>query len=357
MENRSISGEKRGMSMVIQYKCPNCGDDMRFDSHSGMLSCASCGRKDNIQDLPDEFITNHFDEEEAKQYQCENCGAVVITDADTTATSCSFCGAAVVLGDRLTRALAPAKVLPFKISKDEARAAFKKWCKNGLLTPKGFMSANRIKEITGLYVPFWLYDLNAQAEVKAIGVRTRQYSRGDYIYTEKKYYDVYRDITMDYSRVPVDASEKMHDELMDKLEPFHYQDMEDFRTPYLAGYIAEKYNYDDEAMFPRVKDKISGYIDSYISSTIRGYSYVNYKQRNISTSKRHAAYVLLPVWMVYYDYDHHVHTFAMNGQTGKVVGKPPISKKKVVAWFTSIAATTFVGIKIVALMMGGGLLW
>ena len=29
--------------------------------------------------------------------------------------------------------------------------------------------------------------------------------------------------------------------------------------------------------------------------------------------------------MVYYDYDQSEHTFAMNGQTGKVVGKPPLS--------------------------------
>lgn len=343
--------------MVIQYKCPNCGDDMTFDSHTGMLSCTSCGRQDNIQELPDDYITNRFDEEEAKQYHCENCGAIVITDADTTATTCSFCGAGVVLGDRLTGDLAPVKVLPFKISRDEARAAFKKWCKNGILTPKGFMTANRIKEITGLYVPFWLYDLNTQAEVQAIGVKSREYTKGNYIYTEKKYYDVYRDINMDYVRVPVDASEKMHDELMDKLEPFHYQDLERFKTPYLAGYIAEKYNYDDNQLFPRVKDKVASYIDEQIRSTIRGYSYVNYKHRNIETQKKYAAYVLLPVWMVYYDYDKHVHTFAMNGQTGKVVGKPPISKKKVTYWFTGIAGTAFIGIKIAALVMGGGLLW
>ncbi|MFP3488727.1 TFIIB-type zinc ribbon-containing protein, partial [Staphylococcus sp. SIMBA_130] len=126
------------------------------------------GRKDNIEDFSEEFITTTFSEDEAKQYNCNNCGAVIITEADTTATNCSFCGAGVVLGDRLSGDLAPAKVIPFTISKEEAMAAFRKWCRNGRLTPKGFMTADRVKGITGLYVPFWLYDLDSKADVKAV---------------------------------------------------------------------------------------------------------------------------------------------------------------------------------------------
>lgn len=59
----------------------------------------------------------------------------------------------------------------------------------------------------------------------------------------------------------------MKDELMDKLEPYSYEELKDFQTAYLAGYIAEKYNYTDEELFPRAKEKISSYIDSYIHST------------------------------------------------------------------------------------------
>lgn len=342
--------------MVIHYKCPNCGADMEFDATSGMLSCDSCGRKDKIENLSDEFITTTFSEDEAKQYNCNNCGAVIITEADTTATNCSFCGAGVVLGDRLSGDLAPVKVIPFTISKEEARAAFRKWCRNGRLTPKGFMSANRIKGITGLYVPFWLYDLDSKAKVKAVGTKVRTYTRGNYIYTEKKFYDVYRDIDLSYVKVPVDASEKLDDELMDKLEPYDYQEFKDFKTPYLAGYIAEKYNFSDEELFARVKSKVEPYIESYTRSTIRGYSSVNYKSKNIRTKKKNAYYVLLPVWMVYYDFDKQEHTFAMNGQTGKVVGKPPISIGKVASWFGGIAATTFVALKVISFGVGG-VLW
>lgn len=340
--------------MVIHYKCPNCGDDMAFDSESGNLSCSSCGNKEKIEDFSDEFITSTFSEDEAKEYHCENCGGAVITEAETTATTCSFCGAGVVIGDRLSGDLMPARVIPFTISKEEAMAAFKKWCKNGRLTPNGFMTADRVKGITGIYIPFWLYDLDSKIFIDAIGTKVRTYSRGDYIYTETSYFNVHREIQLDHVKVPVDASEKMKDDIMDKLEPYDYGNLKDFKTPYLAGYIAEKYNYDEKQLYPRVKSKIQGYIESYIQSTVGGYTSVRYDRKDINTKSRRSLYTLMPIWMVYYDYDKQEHTFAMNGQTGKIIGKPPLSMKKIMKWFGGIAGISFVGIKVLALMMGGG---
>ncbi|WP_062352690.1 TFIIB-type zinc ribbon-containing protein [Bacillus kwashiorkori] len=340
--------------MVIHYKCPDCGADMAFDSESGTLLCSSCGRQDKIEDFSEDHISAQFSEDEAKEYHCNNCGATLITDADTTATTCSFCGAGVVLSDRLSGVLAPTKVIPFTVSREEAVQAFKKWCKNGRLTPKDFMTADRIKSITGMYVPFWFYDLNSKVEISGIGTKVRKYTRGDYIYTETKYYDVYRNINLDYVKVPVDASEKMNDELMDKIEPYNYDQLNNFKTAYLAGYIAEKYNYDSNQLLPRAKAKIDRYIESFIKGTVSEYVTVNYKQKDIRTNQRRSYYVLLPVWMVSYDFKRSEYIFAMNGQTGKVVGKVPISYGKVAAWFGGIAGTTFLTLKIVSLLLGGG---
>ncbi|WFR56937.1 hypothetical protein QA584_25525 [Anaerocolumna sp. AGMB13025] len=368
--------------MVVQYKCPNCGADMAYDSTSGMLHCDSCGRNDSIESFQkagsgtdsktetgtDSFHSHEehhkekdrdfhsYDENETAEYHCKNCGAVLITDKNTTATTCSFCGAGVVLADRLSGSMKPAKVIPFTINKQQAQEAFKKWCKKGLLTPKGFMTANRIKSISGLYVPFWLYDLNGQGEADATCTRVRTYPQGDYIYTETSYYHVYRQVNLNYLKVPADASEKMNDELMDKLEPYHYNDLKDFNMPYLAGYLAEKYNYDDKTLFSRVEDRVTDFVDTYIKSTIGGYTTTSYNQKNIRVKEQQADYVLLPVWMVCYDYKQSEHTFAMNGQTGKIVGKPPLSVGKMAAWFTGISAGVFAVLKIIAVLTGGPIL-
>ncbi|MCM3342099.1 TFIIB-type zinc ribbon-containing protein [Paenibacillus sp. MER TA 81-3] len=343
---------------IIEYKCPNCGSGMVFDADTGMLSCYSCGRKDNIEQIPDPLTKHVFsDEDEAREYHCNSCGAVIMTEAETSATSCSFCGSAVVLSDRLTGELAPVKIIPFSISKEQAMKAFRKWCGKGLVTPSGFMTADRIKGITGLYVPFWLYDLHNDVEVHARATKVSTYRSGDYEYTKTDYYDLYREICLDYVKVPIDASEKMNDELMDKLEPFPYDKLESFKTPYLAGYIAEKYSYNDEELYPRVKDKIDKYIYSYINSTVSGYATVNYTDVDIDTELERADYVLLPVWMVQYDYNKRKYTFAMNGQTGKVVGKPPISKMKVAGWFAGISGISFLALHLVSSWIIGGGFW
>lgn len=338
---------------VIEYKCPSCGSGMTFDSTTSMLSCPSCGRKDNIEQLPDPLKQQVFTEDEVREYHCESCGAVIVTEPETSATTCSFCGSAVVLSDRLTGKLAPQQVIPFAISKEEAMAAFKKWCRKGLLTPRGFMTANRIQGITGMYVPFWLYDLLNNIDVRGRGTKVRSYRRGDYQYTETDHYEFYRRIRLNYVRLPIDASAKMDDELMDKLEPFPYDQLKTFKTPYLAGYIAEKYNYTSEQLTPRAREKTMPYIESYISSTVSEYTTVSYADKQIDTTVKRANYVLLPVWMVYYNYKGKQYTFAMNGQTGKVVGKPPLSKGKMAAWFAGVSALSFVGLKILAWLWGG----
>lgn len=329
---------------------------MSFDATSGKLSCPNCGREDDIETFPEENIQQKFTPEETKEYHCENCGAVLLTEAETTATHCSFCGAPVILSDRLTGDLAPAKVIPFNISKEEAVTAFRKWTKNGRLTPRGFMNGDRIKKMTGMYVPFWLYDIDGKAEVAAIGTSVRTYQQGDTVITETDFYDVQREIDLSYLKVPADASEKMDDELMDKLEPYDYDNLKDFRMPYLAGFLAEKYDFDEDALFSRIESKIVPYIDSYIGSTIAGYSSVSYTNKQINANKKKVYYTLFPVWMVYYDFENKEHTFAMNGQTGKVVGKPPISGFKVAAWFTGIAVSTFAVLTAISYLVGG-VLW
>lgn len=218
------------------------------------------------------------------------------------------------------------------------------------------MNGDRIKKMTGMYVPFWLYDIDGKAEVAAIGTRMRTYQQGDTVITETDFYDVYREIDLSYLKVPADASEKMDDELMDKLEPYDYSDLKDFRMPYLAGFLAEKYDFDEDALFSRIESKIVPYIDTYIGSTISGYSTVSYTNKQIIANKKKVYYTLFPVWMVYYDFENKEHTFAMNGQTGKVVGKPPISGGKVAAWFMGIAISTFAVLKTISYLVGG-VLW
>ena len=57
----------------------------------------------------------------------------------------------------------------------------------------------------------------------------------------------------------------------------------------------------------------------------------------------------MPVWILNYNYKGKIHTFAMNGQTGKIVGKLPKSFGKIAAWFGGI----FAGVTGILMLLGG----
>lgn len=354
--------------MVIQHKCPSCGADLVFNPKTGMLNCESCGFEENIENMKQSQAneenqsnqasaseTNYqtYGDDGATQYQCKNCGAILITDADTSATTCSFCDAPMILGDRLSGELSPSKIIPFTITKEQAEEAFHKWRGKGLLQPTSFKKANRVKSITGMYVPFWLYDMNSRGDIHAECTKVRHFSEGEYDVTETKHFHVYRDVDLYYNKIPVDASEKMDDTMMDMLEPFDYSDLHNFQTAYLSGYLAEKYNYTDKDLYPRIESRVKKFTEDYARGTMSTYSTVSIQSNNTQIHQTQAHYTLLPVWIFCYDHEHAEHNFMMNGQTGKIVGKPPISTQKSIAAFSIISLICFIIIKIIMFIIGG----
>ncbi len=363
--------------MVIDFKCPQCAADMEYDSELGTLHCASCGYSEAIENAPvlkeeGEVTVAPFDAKEIpdeaeffaeaeektvstyreeQEFICRSCGAVLVTEAETSATVCAYCGSPVALGERLCGKLAPDKVIPFTVSKEEAQAGYRKWAKNGLLTPRDFMTEKRLGEITGIYVPFWLYDLNVNAEADCLCTKKRSYRRGDYIISETDYYHVYRRANLNYRKVPADASVKLDDTVMDCLEPYNYAELKDFNVKYLAGFQAERYGEEADSLLGRVKARVQKYAERYLQESITGYATTTYNKRESVANKQQDYYALLPVWLLGYDYKGEHRTYAMNGQTGKVVGKPPVSKGRMAKWFSILYAGSFLLLSLIVYLV------
>ena len=127
--------------------------------------------------------------------------------------------------------------------KNQAVDIYKKWLKKGPLTPKELSTSSTIEKISGVYVPFWLYSYSARSQMNAHANKVRTTRKGDTEYTYTDHFDVYRDVRAQFNRIPADASEKMPDKEMDMLEPYNYEDIENFAMPYLSGYLSERFNY------------------------------------------------------------------------------------------------------------------
>ena len=276
-----------------------------------------------------------------RTYVCKSCGGEIVGDETTGATSCPFCGNPVVMMGQFSGALKPDYVIPFKLDKKAAKEALKKHYQGKRLLPKVFKDANHIDEIKGIYVPFWLFDADANADIRYKATRTSHWSDSDYNYTKTDYYSIWRSGSLGFSGVPVDGSSKIENDLMESIEPFDFSQAVDFQTAYLAGYLADKYDVDAEQSIVRANERIKTSTEQAFQSTVQGYATVIPEYSGVRLFNTNAKYALYPVWILNTSWNGKKYTFAMNGQTGKLVGDLPLDKSALMKW--RIALTGIVG--------------
>ena len=232
--------------------------------------------------------------------------------------------------------LKPDYIIPFKLDKKAAKAKFFEHLKGKRLLPKVFKSENHIDEIRGVYVPFWLFDSDVNANIRYKATRVRTWSDSENDYTETSYYAVYRGGNIAFENVPVDGSSKMPDDLMESVEPFDFGEAKEFATAYFAGYLADKYDVDAEQSVERANARVKSSTEQEFAKTVTGYASVTTEQSSIKLSNGVAKYAMYPVWILNTTWKGQKFTFAMNGQTGKFVGNLPLDKGAFFKWFFAL---------------------
>ena len=336
------------MSDVISYKCPNCGAPLTFNIPSQKWECHFCAStfdKSESNQFEQQggggsnfWNPEAFADEDAAVYECPSCGGQVITDKNTSSTFCAYCHNPTVLASRLKGEYRPARLIPFQFTREQAVEAVKKLCKGRPLLPKEFRKCAENGEITGLYVPFWLFSADVDATMTATGRRIHTWSDGNYRYTKTDVYHVQREGTVPFRLVPVDGSSRMDDRLMDGLEPFSYDQLMQFSMEYLSGFYAENFDVDSQSSFRRFSSRATGGAEQALRDTVRGYTSVDSVKTATKFNGNDCLYVMLPVWTLMISYKGKTYLYAMNGQTGKAVGKLPVSLGRVAAWFAGLTA-------------------
>jgi len=328
-----------------EYKCPCCGGAITFDSALQKMKCPYCDTEfepDTLASYDDELKTEQAEdmkwdteagsewqageEDGLRVYVCRSCGGEIVADETTGASSCPYCDNPVVMMGQFTGGLKPDYVIPFKLDKKAAVAALKRHYGGKKLLPGVFKDQNHIEEVKGIYVPVWLFDADASAKIRYRGTKTRTWSDSRYDFTEVSHYSVTRGGTVGFRRVPVDGSAKMDDALMESIEPYHFEEAAEFRTAYLAGYFADKYDVDAEESIARANDRIKRTTEEAFARTVTGYDSVIPENTGIQLENGCAKYALYPVWLLNTEWNGEKYTFAMNGQTGKFVGDLPLDK-------------------------------
>ena len=344
------------MSTLQEYKCPCCDGAIEFDAESQKMECPFCGSEFEAETLAayDNELKNdtgsnmqwetnagsEWQEGEAnglRTYQCNSCGGEIVGDDTLAASKCPYCGNPIVMMGQFSGSLKPDYVIPFRFDKNAAKEALMNHYKGKKFLPKVFKDQNHIDEIKGVYVPFWLFDADASANVRYKATRVRHWSDSRFDYTETSYYNVTRAGSLGFEKVPVDGSTKMADALMESIEPFDFSQAIDFQTAYLAGFMADKYDVDAEESIERANKRIKQSTEDAFAATVEGYTTVTPAQSSINLQNGTSKYALFPVWLLNTTWNGQKYTFAMNGQTGKLVGNLPLDKGAYKRWLFGMA--------------------
>ena len=361
-------------TQVTNYQCPACTGPLHFSAETGKLTCDYCGSAYDVAEIEALYAQKEAEAAAAKEaadakaeaakadaaddggwdtsglssdwgadadglrvYTCPSCGAELICDETTAATSCPYCGNPTVVPGQFSGALKPEFVLPFRMTKDDAVRALRAHYRGKPFLPRSFTAGNHIEEIQGVYVPFWLYDGRMEARGAYKAEISESHREGDYIVTTTRHFDVARVGDADFVRVPVDGSSKMPDAHMDAIEPFDYSDLKPFSTAYLPGFLADRYDEDDKKCAARVLTRMKNSTAAALHDTLGGYTGVQTLSEQLDPRTLEPHYALLPVWMLHTRWKEQDFLFAMNGQTGKLIGDLPVDKGRVAAWFAGIS--------------------
>lgn len=369
-------------TQVTNYQCPACTGPLHYSAKSGKLACDYCGSSFDVAEIEALYARKEAEAAAAKQaadakaeaaqaakdeaaeaaaasggwdtsdlsrdwgaeadglrvYSCPSCGAELICDQSTAATACPYCGNPAIVPGQFSGALRPDYILPFRLSKDDAVQALRAHYKGKPFLPRSFTSANHIEQIQGVYVPFWLFDGGAEGAASYRASNTNVYETGDYEITETRHYHVVRAGSLAFEKIPVDASSKMPDDHMDSIEPFDYAQLRPFSTAYLPGYLADKYDVTIDDSRDRADTRCCETLAQALRDTVTGYGACVTEREDITLRRGKVHYALLPVWMLSTKWRGQDFLFAMNGQTGKLVGDLPTDRGRFWGMFAAIAA-------------------
>ncbi len=291
----------------VNYQCPACGGPLHFASAEQKLVCDYCDSRFEVEEV-EALYRERQDKADAKAdaaaaapkpaaddavqelaqnagYICSSCGAELVSDGTVAVTTCPYCGNSAVAPGQLSGDFSPDLVIPFKLGHDDVTAALKEHYKGKILLPKSFVTGNHIDEVQGVYVPFWLYGAHVDGEV---------------------YFDATNETVTEESDRTVTTTDH-----------------------YMPGYIANRYDEDCETCKARAERRMEESTVSALRETVVDeYDDATVESKQLDYTWEDSDYALFPVWMLSTSWNGKSYLFAMNGQTGRLVGELPCSKPK-----------------------------
>ncbi len=357
------------------FKCPACGGVMVFDPQGQSLQCEYCKNVINLDDTKQDPTAYGFDNdselnpqvwgEKRHSVKCKSCGASTVFDAYIVADKCPFCSNSNIQEEVITNGIMPESLIPFKITEDTAIAQYKKWLKGKWLAPTKLKKGvnNQYVQLTGMYVPCWSFNADTNSFYTAMAgkyyyvtvyrTETRDGKSVQVPHQERrtKWYPVSGQYAKDFRDYIVDASIHIDDDMIAGIQPYNLKELSPYKPEFLSGFKAERYSVDLKTGWETAKERLSPQIEDGIRSQIVADEVKDIRFKTSYYNKKYK-HILLPLWFSSFKYKGKTYGYMINGQTGRVDGKSPLSPWKVTALIIFILALASLGFYLISLYTG-----
>jgi DNA-directed RNA polymerase subunit RPC12/RpoP len=333
--------EEKEITQVNINKCPHCGANLEYDIESGLLKCPHCDftktidNDDNVtrRTLTDDILKTKENWSEGNVYRCENCGATSVVNKKEISKVCPFCASANISCTNEICGIKPDSVIPFQITRDRAAEIFKKWSRSRKLSPRIFKTEDIREQVLQTYCPAWCFSANTSTFYSGTFGRTEQYttrnSQGQLSTQYRtRWFNASGNISQIYNDKIYQSSDQISQITFKKLLPFDLKQLKPYRTEYLIGISAQHYSRGLEPCF----NDFQNFIKTDLRKKIISRHNADTVQRldlTINYNEKKFNYVLLPLYIANYTYKKKKYNFYINGISGYLVGKSPISKLKI----------------------------
>lgn len=326
----------------MNIRCPGCNATLKYSPDLGKMYCGFCGNTYAPEEVgyeQNETAADSGFQESVKMQKrhnsyikmqlqhCTSCGAELAMSNVEVSSFCAYCGQATIVKDRIDDYLKPDYIIPFKVTKEEALKTLKHNARNGIFIP-GDLSNIQIDRLCGIYIPFWLYDIYCEDEqMWQIQTSNNYYIRPLYYFRVARAY---------FANFSVDASIRLADETSIRLEPYDKSELIPFDPAYLSGFYSDRFDVNSLEGRQVAKSRIEDAILARVKRTLQSKNGV-LTSRDSKMELEAERYVLLPAWFLTFRYNNKPYTILVNGQSGKMVGAFPFSKRKIFLIFCLFA--------------------
>ena len=350
----------------INFTCKNCGGALLYAPKSSSLECPFCSSNEPIEKSNQQIKEHDFDytlktmdihslQKEKREIKCTKCSAPFELNSNLVSSICPYCETPAIT--EFIQKIAPESILPFSVTHKEAQAKFREWIGSLWLAPKELKEfVDGHQKLIGFYIPYWTYDSQTttrysgeRGDVYYVTVQKRVIIDGkEQIVNEREarinWTPVSGIVYNSFDDITIGASKTISNTLLDSLAPWDTHRLIPLNKKYLSGFNSEEYTITVDRGFDLAKIKMDRVIYQTIKQDIGGDEQrVNHK--NIEYHNSTYKYTLLPIWTAKFKWKNKTYDYAINAQTGKVVGERPYS------WIKIIFLVIFIAIIL------GGIVW